>query len=90
LIVIITILGFFITSSTSHNSATFSRMTAIVRSQCTVGAQETSPSLSGVECSVVLRSVFAIGSTLTYFWFEYLLVLGCPVMEVGGKVDHEL
>ena len=31
--------------------------------------QETSPILSDVECSVVLRSVFAIGSTLAYLLF---------------------
>jgi len=32
--------------------------------------QETSPRLSDVECSVVLWSVFAIGSTLTYLLFS--------------------
>ena len=31
--------------------------------------QETSPRLSDVECSVILRSVFAIGSTLAYLLF---------------------
>ena len=31
--------------------------------------QETSPRLSDVECSVVLRSVFAIGSALAYLLF---------------------